>query len=93
LTGEEFYNMTPRQLDALTRRYQRRMEREQLLFAQLISYVINFSHPRSRPVEPVHARDFMPSEWSKRQQAAPKRINRKEAAESIRRLFAPLIAH
>jgi hypothetical protein len=53
--------MTPRQLDALVIRHQRKTRAQEFLFGQLTSWVINSS--MGRPKEPFSPKDFMPSEW------------------------------
>lgn len=90
LSSEEFFEMTPRQLDALTHRHLRQMEEREFLFAQLTSCVVNFS--MVHPEKPSQAKDFMPSEMRKRFHAAPKRerINRKQVIAETRKYFAAL---
>ena len=71
LSEQEFYSITPRQLDALAKRKEYETRHTELLFAQLTSYLINFS--TVRPKEPVKPADFMPSEWAK-EKPQPKRV-------------------
>lgn len=82
LSPEEFFDCTPRQLDALIKRHERSKQETEFLFAQLTSCVVNFSpvHPK----KPVSVKDFMPSEWLK-VALKPKRLNRKTVADSARR--------
>jgi hypothetical protein len=63
LSSEEFFSLTPRQLDALIRRHERASKEREFLFAQLTQSVVNFSpvHPK----EPAKLQAFMPSEWVK----------------------------
>jgi hypothetical protein len=63
LSKEEFYQLNPRQLDALIKRKEQEDADKQFLFAQLTSAVINFS--MCHPTEPTKPADFMPSEWLK----------------------------
>ena len=64
LTDEEFYDLTPRQIDALSKRFRERTVEQEFLFAQLTTYVVNFS--RWPPKEPAGPKDFMPSEMRKK---------------------------
>lgn len=79
LTPEQFYDCTPRQLDALIKRHERAKQETEFLFAQLTSCVVNFS--MSRPKEPVSPKDLMPSEWSKR--ASKENPQRKRKRQAI----------
>jgi hypothetical protein len=89
LSSEEFYSITPRQLDALIKRRERETQEREFMLAQLTSYLINFS--MCRPKKAVSPRDFMPSEWAKTP-PKPKRVRmtkkrRAEVAAKIARLF------
>lgn len=53
------------------------------MLAQLTACVVNFS--MAHPKKPLDARDFMPSEWSKRKPAdKPKRRPRRLIADELR---------
>jgi hypothetical protein len=65
LTEEEFWRMTPRQLSALLKRHKREHERQEFLFAQVVSNTVNFS--MCRPKQPVTPKQFMPSQWRKKE--------------------------
>jgi hypothetical protein len=84
LSSDEFYELTPRQLDALIKRHERSMWNNEFLFAQLTSCVVNFS--MSHPKKALEPRDFMPSEWAKNPPAEkkPKRRKRQLIATEIR---------
>lgn len=71
LTSEEFFECTPRQLDALIQRHERSRQDQEFLFAQLTACVVNFS--RAHPKEPIAPKDLMPSEWAKKAARTPKR--------------------
>lgn len=63
LTTDMFYDLTPRQLDALVKRRRVEIESRELLFGQLTSWIANTGF---RTVEkPTTAIDFMPSHWAK----------------------------
>jgi hypothetical protein len=83
LTDEEFYDLTPRQIDALSKRFRdratERASEQEFLFAQLTTYVVNFSH--WPPKEPASPKDFMPSEMRRRAMEKPKRMTRKRRQE------------
>jgi len=83
-TNDDFYALTIGQLDALIRRHERAIHEREFLFGQLASVYVNFS--MAHPKEPVHARDFMPSEWAKQAVTAqPKRrLNRQKIADGVR---------
>jgi hypothetical protein len=87
LSNAEFHALTPRLLDALSRRHQRRVEGHEFLFAQLTAGIVN-----SRPwlKEAVNIKDFMPTEMRKKFAARPKRINRKLVAAETRKFFASM---
>jgi hypothetical protein len=89
LSTAEFYELTPRQVDALIRRFERAERKTEFLFGQLASCVVNFS--MGHPKNPVQAKDFMPSEWGK-VPVKPKRINRKAIADSVRNHLDMFIA-
>jgi hypothetical protein len=84
LSSDEFYALTPRQLDGLAKRHQRATEEREFLFAQLASCVVNFS--MCHPKDPVKASDFMPSEWVKKVQPVKRKRMRdpQVIAEEIR---------
>lgn len=63
LTSEEFFDCTPRQIDALIQRYERGIQVDEFMTAQHIACTVNFS--MARPKEPVQPKDFMPSQWAK----------------------------
>lgn len=84
LTTEEFYLLTPRQLDALTRRHAEQVRSNEFLFGQLTSAVVNFS--MCHPEKPSEIRDFMPSEMRKAV-VKPKRRARKVIAAEVRGFF------
>lgn len=84
LSTDDFYALTIGQLDALIRRHERSTREREFLFGQLASVYVNFS--MAHPKEPVHARDFMPSEWAEQAVTTqPKRrLNRQKIADGIR---------
>jgi hypothetical protein len=63
LTASEFYALTPRQFDALMRRYRYETESGELLFGQLTSWVANTGFRTAE--KQTSAADFMPSQWRK----------------------------
>jgi hypothetical protein len=63
LTDAEFYALTPRQFDALTKRRTREQESQEFMFAQLTAVVMNTGF-RSTD-KPSKTIDFMPSQWAK----------------------------
>jgi hypothetical protein len=84
LQSDEFYELTPRQLDALIKRQERATWNTEFMLAQLTSCVVNFS--MSHPKKALEARDFMPSEWAKNPpvEKKPKRRKRQLIATEIR---------
>jgi hypothetical protein len=98
LNPDEFYAMTPRQLDALLIRHNayRASERDhaEFMLAQLTSAVVNTGF-RS-PTKPMAPKEFMPSQWETRKrgiQSTSKRMThkrRKAIAQSIRAMFPDL---
>lgn len=58
LSEGEFWRMTPRQLDLLSKRHRAHREWAELLNARLMAVVVNYSF--CAPKEPVSAADFMP---------------------------------
>lgn len=91
LSSDEFYELTPRQLDALVRQHERAIQEEEFLFGQLASLFVNFS--MSHPKEPVSAKDFMPSEWAKRASRPSRRrpINRDLVVAQIKGMMEGLM--
>lgn len=87
LSTAEFYSITSRQLDALTRRQQQRAEESEFLLAQIIASVIN-SRPWQK--EGVAPSEFMPSEIRKKWSAKPKTIDRKLVIQETRKFMAEL---
>jgi hypothetical protein len=71
LTDEEFFQLTPRKLDALLKRHRRKTESTELLFAQLTSCVVNTGFRSTE--EPTKIRDFMPSQWDQAAAKQPKK--------------------
>lgn len=57
LSNDEWLEMTPRQLNALRKRYVERIQREELLIGLVCSTTANFSF--CRPNRMLTARDFM----------------------------------
>jgi hypothetical protein len=93
LSDDEFWDMTPRQLDALLNRHQLATASREFLFAQVTSWVANTGF-RS-VAKPTKATDFMPSEWAKtgKPKPKPKRLTKKrqlEIAAGIRAMFPDL---
>lgn len=84
LTSDEFFDCTPRQLDAMVQRHERAKQETEFLFAQLTSCVVNFS--MARPKKALEPKDLMPSEWAKSLPAEkkPKRRKREVIATEIR---------
>lgn len=88
--------MTPRKLNALTRRHIRNTEDLEYLFGQLTSAVVNFGF--CGPENVATPQDFMPSEQRKRHQeelAAEEEMSdeehQKKTADYFRQMFAPYI--
>lgn len=77
LSSEEFYDLQPRQLDAMIKRWERSEKAAEFMVAQHTACTVNFS--MARPKEPVSAKDFMPSEWADRP-AEPKYKRRRRQA-------------
>jgi hypothetical protein len=87
LSKDEFYDLTPREFDALCRRRERLRSEGEYMLAQLTAYVINFSHWRSQPKEPVSSKNFMLHPFRSEQEeapSAPKRLNRKKIEAKVR---------
>jgi hypothetical protein len=89
LSAEEFFELTPRQFDALLKRHLIDREYNELLFGQLTSWVAN-SGVRA-PSKPFKPTDFMPSQWMKKA-SKPKRKRmtnktRRELTAQIRAMF------
>lgn len=76
LSSDEFFDCTPRQLDALIKRHERSKQEQEFLFAQLTSCVVNFS--MAGPKKPSEPKDFMPSEWIKHPVATFKRRRKRQ---------------
>jgi hypothetical protein len=88
LTSQEFYSLTPRQLDALIKRRERETQEREFLFAQLASVTANFGF--HAPKEPISTKDFMPSEWARGnvKVVKRKRMTKKRRAEVARKVAA-----
>jgi hypothetical protein len=70
LSADQFYAISPRQLDALLKRHRYRSESNEFMFAQLTSWVANSGFRSTE--KPTTAHDFMPSVWRKKaKQKAP----------------------
>lgn len=84
LSSKQFYRHTPRQLDALIRRFERSEHHAEFLSAQNAACTVNFS--MAAPKKPAQPRDFMPSEWAKNPpvERKPKRRKRQAIATEIR---------
>lgn len=80
LTKEEFYDQTPRSLEALTKERARIVEHDEFMLAQLTAYSINFSF-RS-PREAVKPGELMPSQQVAT--AKPTRMTQQSKALAIR---------
>jgi len=74
LSADEFFDLTPRQFDALVKRRRSSLEASEFMTAQLISALYNTGF--KTPEKPTSPLDFMPSQWAK------KRNKPKAAAES-----------
>jgi hypothetical protein len=83
LSSEEFFDCTPRQLEALVKRFERAQEHKDFMLAQNTAYTINFS--MAAPKKPVSPRDLMPSEWNKvkAKQKHPRMRSRKVIAQEL----------
>jgi hypothetical protein len=94
LSDDDFYALTPRQLDALLKRKKVETSANEFMFAQLTSWVANTGFRTAE--KPTAARDFMPSEWGKTPaKAALKRVRmtkkrRAAVANQIRSMFPNL---
>ncbi len=87
LTADAFYDLTPRQYDALAKRKERFLEANEFMLAQLTSAVVNFSH--RAPKETTKPRDFMLSQFRVKSPAErPKRRSRKTIADEFRAVIA-----
>ncbi len=89
LGDEDFYSLTPRQFDALLRRHRNHVEANELLFAQLTSWVANTGFRSTE--KPTHPRDFMPSQWAKHPKPKRPRMTKKrrqDIADGLRMMFA-----
>jgi hypothetical protein len=64
LSAEEFFDLTPRQFDALLKRHRYRVESTEFLFAQLTSWIANTGFRSTE--KPTADFDFMPSQWMKK---------------------------
>lgn len=92
LSSDEFYAITPRQLDALARAHQRRLRREvehrEFMFAQVTAMVANTGFRGwEKPRQPL---EFMPSRVLEAKRAP--RINRQAVARDLRGVMAQLMA-
>jgi hypothetical protein len=85
LTDAEFFALTPRQFNHLSRRHKDEREHQEFLFGQLTSWVANTGfRSTKRPTKP---RDFMPSMYGpedKLQKVKLKRRKRKDIAFEAR---------
>lgn len=81
LTDDEFYAMTPRQLDALLKRNKQAVEHEQLLAGIIASTTAN--HSLNPPKTPCTPADFMPSQRGAKAEPT-KRINHQRIATGVR---------
>ena len=88
LSSKEFYELQPRQIDALIKRCEVERRTIEFMIAQLTACTINSS--MGRPKDGVKTQDFMPSEWAKKRKRKepatpkPKRRERKVIADEIR---------
>lgn len=89
LSSDEFFALTPRQLDALIQRHERQTQGREFLFAQLCSCIVNFS--MTAPEKRVKPADFMPSQWAHQAAKKPKRRTRKEIAAECRDVMQMLM--
>jgi hypothetical protein len=92
INSDEFYSLTPRQLDALVKRHERATQEREFLFAQMTSCIVNFS--MARPKEPASAADFMPSEWTKKRRSPssdPTDAEQQMLANQLRGMFDALM--
>ena len=92
LSAEEFYALTPRQFHAMADRHQQGREHQELLFAQLTSWVAYTGFKSTK--ERIPERQFMPSQWGS---AAPKRRKKRRRsraaiADEIRATMANFLA-
>lgn len=88
LSDEAFYALTPRKFDALQKRHKYQTESNEILFAQLTSWVANTGFKSCE--KPTSITDFMPSKWQRKAETAKviKRRRRAVIAEEIRRTMA-----
>ncbi|HTF67030.1 MAG TPA: hypothetical protein VK638_30540 [Edaphobacter sp.] len=85
LSDDDFYALTPRQFDALLKRYKRATESNELLFAQLTSWIANTGFRSTE--KPTTTEDFMPSRWS-RMKPTKKKRKRSSIAFELRTTMA-----
>lgn len=81
LSADEFYDLTPRQLDALLKRKKVETVANEYLFAQLTALVANTGFRSGK--EPSKPSDFMPTEFHKtapRPVVKRKRMTKRERA-------------
>jgi hypothetical protein len=87
LSDEQFFILTPRKLDSLLKRHKRKAQSNELLFAQLTSWVANTGFRST--AEPTKTEDFMPSRWKQdTAKPAPKRRKRDTIAMEARRVMS-----
>lgn len=82
LSSDEFYDLTPRQLEALMQRREVELRQTEFLHAQHTACTVNSS--MAPPKKPLTAADFMPSEWGRKKKPVHTRMrNRKVIAKEL----------
>jgi hypothetical protein len=81
----DFWALTPRQLNALTKRWRARWDAERYLFGMLASVTANFSF--CHPKEPYSPADFMPGYKRDSERELPADDN--SIARKIHSILAP----
>jgi|SRR5271163_3601596 len=82
LTDDQFFASTPRQFDGLLKRHKNKVESNELLFAQLTSWVANTGFKSAD--KPTSTKDFMPSQWGKSSSSAKSSPKRKRMTRKRR---------
>ncbi len=88
LTDEQFYELTPRQLDALVKRREYDAEKQEYLFARLTACVVNYSI--RHPEEWITVDELMPPGFvqnkPKKRYRKPTKKQLRQAADQIRQI-------
>ena len=85
LSESEFWQLTPRQLDALLIREKYKIEHDEFMLAQIAAVTINFA--MGHPDKPVQPSALMPSKFSDKQSRSGKPRMTKKRRQNIADAF------